>query len=135
MGLLQQKAEEQRSFDENLKPNCENDKEMVTEGTANVKVKKEATVGFSENALNCFGWNEEKVDKWLAKMAKAWYCVMSFLWFAFGALTFAPIKFITNEVNRMFDNKRKSLFVGTCIYAVIIVLVVVLVATIQTPTP
>lgn len=81
------------------------------------------------NPLDCFGFSEEKTEPWLIKCVKAWHYIALFLWFVFGALTFAPILFISNKVEVVFKDKIKSLIAATIIYVVLIVLIVVLLAT------
>lgn len=73
-------------------------------------------------ALGCFGWKEEKTEKWLAKCAKVWFLIMSLLYFLFGALTFAPIIFIKNKVNSVVSDKKMGLIVAIAIYAVTVLL-------------
>lgn len=73
-------------------------------------------------ALGCFGWKEEKTEKWLAKCAKVWFLIMSLLYFLFGALTFAPIIFIKNKVNSVVSDKKMSLIIAIAIYAVTVLL-------------
>lgn len=73
-------------------------------------------------ALGCFGWKEEKTEKWLAKCAKVWFLIMSLLYFLFGALTFAPIIFIKNKVNSVISDKKMSLIFAIAIYAVTVLL-------------
>jgi hypothetical protein len=73
-------------------------------------------------ALGCFGWKEEKTEKWLAKCAKVWFLIMSLLYFLFGALTFAPIIFIKNKVNSVVSDKKMSLILAIVIYAVVFIL-------------
>lgn len=79
---------------------------------------------FALNALSCFGWKESKTDKWLIKCAYFWYAIMSFFWFLFGAITFAPIIFMSNKVNVIFKSKKKSLLVSIGIYSLILFLIV-----------
>lgn len=79
------------------------------------------------NALSCFGWREEKTEKWLVKCAKVWFLMMSLLYFVFGALTFAPIIFIQNKVNSVLKDKKMSLIIAMVIYAIAVVLFVILI--------
>ena len=79
------------------------------------------------NALSCFGWREEKTEKWLVKCAKVWFLMMSLLYFVFGALTFAPIIFIQNKVNSVVKDKKMSLIIAVVIYAVAVVLFAILI--------
>lgn len=79
------------------------------------------------NALSCFGWREEKTEKWLVKCAKVWFLMMSLLYFVFGALTFAPIIFIQNKVNSVVKDKKMSLIIAVVIYAIAVVLFVILI--------
>ena len=81
------------------------------------------------NPLDCFGWREEKTEKWLLKCVNVWYVIISFLWFMLGALTFAPVLFIANKVEVIFKDKVKSLIAAIIIYAVIVGIVIVLFAT------
>jgi hypothetical protein len=93
--------------------------------------KKDETRHESEeeglNALSCFGWREEKTEKWLVKCAKVWFLMMSLLYFVFGALTFAPIIFIQNKVNSVVRDKKMSLIISVVIYAIAVVLFVILI--------
>lgn len=74
------------------------------------------------NPLDCFGMEEGKTEKWLGKCVKFWYCIMSFFWFLFGAVTFAPVIFISNKVNVIFNDKKKSFLASVIIYAVCVAL-------------
>jgi hypothetical protein len=66
-------------------------------------------------ALDCFGWKKEKTENWLLKCANVWYMIISFGWFMFGAMTFAPVIFISNKVNVIFKDKKKSLIFALCV--------------------
>lgn len=77
--------------------------------------------------LDCFGMAEEKTEKWLDKCAKFWFCFMSFIWFLFGALTFAPVIFISNKVNVIFRDKKKSLLCATLIHGLFLALLIIFV--------
>ena len=81
---------------------------------------------FTDNALKCFGWKEIKTEKWLVKCARVWYGVMSFIWFLFGALTFAPIAFMSNKVNAIVKDKKNSLLLGVAIYVCLICGIIIL---------
>jgi hypothetical protein len=72
-------------------------------------------------ALDCFGWKREKTENWLLKCANVWYMIISFGWFMFGAMTFAPVIFISNKVNVIFKDKKKSLIFASCVQTAIIV--------------
>ena len=76
--------------------------------------------------LDCFGMEEGKTEKWLGKCVKFWYCIMSFLWFLFGAVTFAPVIFISNKVNVVFKNKKKSFLASVIIYALCVALSIII---------
>jgi hypothetical protein len=78
--------------------------------------------------LECFGMDEGKTEKWLMKCVKFWYCIMSFFWFLFGALTFAPVIFISNKVDVLFNDRKKSLLCGMAIYIVVVALFVLIFA-------
>ena len=71
-------------------------------------------------ALDCFGWKKEKTENWLLKCANVWYMIISFGWFMFGAMTFAPVIFISNQVNVIFKDKKKSLIFALCAQTAII---------------
>ena len=79
------------------------------------------------NPFSCFGIEEGKTEKWLGKCVKFWYCVMSFLWFVFGAVTFAPVIFISNKVNVLFKDKRSAVLASSIIYVACIVCLIVFV--------
>ena len=137
MSLFQRKAEEKRSIEEIFTPKDESEKEiepsesdLVAEEETEIEpieIKSESAEEFTENALDCFGWKEIKTEKWLVKSAKIWYGIMSLLWFVFGAFTFAPIVFISKKVNVIFKSKKKSLFVGIGIYALIVAVITLII--------
>lgn len=79
-------------------------------------------VGF--DAFSCFGWDEKETPKWLKACANVWYFLISFLWFLFGAVTFAPVVFISNKVNVLFKDKKRSFVFAVLIYAAFIALMV-----------
>lgn len=79
------------------------------------------------NPFYCFGMEEGKTEKWLAKCVKFWFCCMSFVWFLFGALTFAPVIYISNKVNVIFKDKKKSLFCSAAFYFLFCALIAVLI--------
>lgn len=97
---------------------------MAEETISSEKEEKVSEKSGSDNltALGCFGWKEEKTEKWLAKCAKVWFLIMSLLYFLFGALTFAPIIFIKNKVNSVISDKKMSLIIAIAIYAVTVLL-------------
>ena len=77
--------------------------------------------------LDCFGMEEEKTEKWLLKCAKFWFCCMSFIWFLFGATTFAPVIYISNKVNVIFKNKKKSFLFAAGLYGFSILIFVIVI--------
>lgn len=79
------------------------------------------------NPFYCFGMEEGKTDKWIAKCVKIWFFFMSFVWFLFGALTFAPVIYISNKVNVIFKDKKKSLFCSAALYFLFCALIAVLI--------
>lgn len=109
--------------DENEEESAE---EVMAEETVSSEKEEEKASEKSESdnltALGCFGWKEEKTEKWLAKCAKVWFLIMSLLYFLFGALTFAPIIFIKNKVNSVVSDKKMSLIIAIAIYAVAVLL-------------
>lgn len=134
MKFFQRKEQPKRSIEEILtirereEMDENRDIEEVVE-TEEVETPNEEDTGegaktLTENALDCFGWDESKTEKWLIKSAKFWYAVMSFGWFLLGAFTFAPVLFISQKMNVLFHDKKKSLFVATLIYLGIILLIV-----------
>lgn len=62
-------------------------------------------------------------------MCESVVLVMSFVWFVFGAITFAPILFISNKIDVLFNDRKKSLMCGIIIYAACVALIVLLFAT------
>lgn len=126
--MFGRREEEKRSLEEMFTPvedkveidECESEKEEVVE-----------TVDESESdpikPLSCFGMEEGKTEKWLMKCVKVWFCCMSFLWFLFGAMTFAPVIYIGNKVNVIFKDKKKSLLFATLVYGVIALVLVLLI--------
>lgn len=126
--MFGRREEEKRSLEEMFTPvedkvkidECESEKEEVVE---TVSENESETI----KPLNCFGMEECKTEKWLIKCVKAWFCVMTFCWFLFGALTFAPVIFISNKVNVIFKNKKKSLLFATLMYSVFALVLVLLI--------
>ncbi len=133
--MFGRKEEEKRSLEDMFKPrdgavvsddgesasdDLGEDKELIigekVDGKSLVPIKP----------LDCFGMEEEKTDKWLGKCVKFWFCCMSFAWFLFGALTFAPVIFISNKVNVIFGNKKKSLLCAAVIHGLLLALIAVL---------
>lgn len=126
--MFGRREEEKRSLEEMFTPidekveidECESEKEEVVE-----------TVAENESEpikpLSCFGMEEGKTEKWLIKCVKVWFCCMSFLWFLFGAITFAPVIYIGNKVNVIFKNKKKSLLFATLMYSVFALVLVLLI--------
>lgn len=86
--------------------------------------KKEKKVSKPINPLDCFGMEEERTEKWLLKCVRFWYCTMSFIWFIIGALTFAPVIYISSKVERFFDNKLMTYIWGCAAYALILALLI-----------
>ena len=95
-----------------------------------VECEKAAEVEIFENEpikpLDCFGMEEGKTEKWIGKCAKFWYCIMSFLWFMFGAATFAPVIFVCNKINTVVKDKKKSLLCAIIMHVLMIALLVFL---------
>lgn len=126
--MFGRREEEKRSLEEMFTPidekveidECESEKEEVVE-----------TVAENESEpikpLSCFGMEEGKTEKWLIKCVKVWFCCMSFLWFLFGAITFAPVIYIGNKVNVIFKDKKKSLLFATLMYSVFALVLVLLI--------
>ena len=111
----------ERADDEFGSDDFEENKEVQKEETA----EKNSCVPIKP--LDCFGMEEEKAEKWLAKCVKFWFCCMSFLGFLFGALTFAPVIFISNKVNVIFNDKKKSLLCATVIHGLLLALLIIFV--------
>lgn len=145
MSLFQRKPKDNRSIDDILttkaEEECVEEADSVTNYDDNweqqsvengekkdikndIQIETPEEVSF--NALTCFGWSETKTPKWLIKCAHFWYGAMSFFWFVFGALTFAPIIFMQKKVNVIFKDKLKSFIVATVIYGVFLALIVLL---------
>lgn len=115
-----------RSLEDILTPTSDDSNERLEESDNDncvVQPKEEIEL----NGLVCFGWKEQKTDKWLIKCAKVWYAIMSFFWFLFGAMTFAPVIFISNKVNVIFKDKKIAFLVAMGIHLLIIVLVITLI--------
>ena len=119
------KKKDQRNIDEILTPKDNKKQENdCLEDDKNSEYFEEGENEFTDTALKCFGWKEDKTEKWLVKCARFWYGIMSFIWFLLGAFTFAPVLFISQKMNVLFHDKKKSLFVATLIYLGIILLIV-----------
>ena len=133
MKLFQRKESAKRNLEDMLTPQVEEtlekceiqeDKEVNTVGNGENSPKEKCAKEASFNALSCFGWKEEKTDRWLIKCANAWFLLISFIWFLLGAFTFAPVIFISNKVNVVFKNEKKSFICSIGIYIVLVVIFV-----------
>ena len=137
LNMLFRKQTERRSIEEILTPKI--DDELVEEIDSaedgksekeeelilkTAKVQKERKPSKPINPLDCFGMEEDRTEKWLLKCVRFWYCVMSFLWFIIGALTFAPVIYISSKVERFFDNKTMTYIWGCAAYAMILALLI-----------
>lgn len=131
MSLFKRKEEEKRSLEDMFAPRGEHisSEEAVESVESECEKVTEDEVASNYNnepikPLSCFGMEEGKTDKWLMKCVKFWFCCMSFIWFLFGALTFAPVIFISNKVNVVFKKKKKSLLCSLIIYGVFVFLII-----------
>lgn len=98
-----------------------------------VKIPKKSLGEFSKKIENLdfdpatyYGWGDSKVDEWMQKLTKAWNVVASVFWFIFGSLTFAPVLFTANKLDKFFDDKMKSLVVSAIIYFVFVAALVIM---------
>lgn len=103
--------------DEVISDELETDKE----GTFDVVSGKKSS---AIKPLDCFGMEEAKTEAWLIKCVKFWYCVMSFMWFLFGAATFAPVIYIGNKMNVIFKSKTRSLVCSILLYSMLVLAIV-----------
>jgi hypothetical protein len=101
--------------------------EELKEESAQEEFEEEESM--EQSALKCFGWKDVHTEKWLIKCVKVWYCVISFLWFVFGALTFAPIIFISRKLKPVLKDDLKALIASAVIYIGIITLISILLFT------
>ncbi len=132
--MFGRRNEEKRSLEDMFTPRDEvelSEEEAVESVEAECEKETVDEVGSDYNnepikPLSCFGMEEGKTDKWLMNCVKFWYWCMSFLWFLFGATTFAPIIYICSKVNVIFKNKRKSLLAATIIYVLFVFLASIL---------
>lgn len=134
MGLFSREREKPRSFEEITTPKDQIEEEISDceseNMEENLKIERRKTqkgVPFNPsefNALSCFGWKEDKTEKWLVKCAKVWFLIISFGWFLFGAVTFAPIMFISNKIDVIFNDRKKSILFAIIIHTVLIALIV-----------
>jgi hypothetical protein len=136
MGLFKREEAQKRSLEDMIKPideetigdnetKSDNEKEAEVEETETIEENRDS----KSVALSCFGAKEDRTEKWITKCTQVWYAIMSFFWFLVGALTFAPVIFISNKVNVLFKNKTKSLIASLIIWCAVIVLFIILFAT------
>lgn len=134
--MFGRKETEKRSLEDMFTPRdevseCSDDEVIPDDFEENKKQPDEVTTeknsGVPINPLDCFGMEEVKTDKWLGKCVKFWFYCMSFAWFVFGALTFAPVIFISNKVNVIFKDNKKSLLCATLIHGLLLALIIVFV--------
>lgn len=128
MGLFKRK-EEKRTIDDILTPKEAEEDTTDNENTeARQSMEENGEVNLTDEpitALDCFGMKEDKTEKWLLKCVKVWYYLMSFVWFLFGVATFAPIMFVSNKINVIFKDKKRSLIVSIGIYACIVAIIII----------
>lgn len=74
-----------------------------------------------------YGWGEDKVDASMQKLTKIWNVIASVLWFLFGSITFAPVLFMANKIDKFFDDKKKSFLISLSIYVIVLVIFVVII--------
>ena len=126
--MFGRREEEKRSLEEIFTPIEDSadieEKEIEQEEVAEAVAESESE---PIKPLSCFGMEEGKTEKWLMKCVKVWFCCMSFLWFLFGAMTFAPVIYIGDKVNVIFKNKKKSLLLATLVYCVFALLLMLLI--------
>lgn len=134
------KEEKRRSIEDILTPKIDEElaeeidaekdehisEECVEPVLKSAKAKNENKESKPINPLDCFGMEEDRTEKWLLKCVKFWYCIMSFLWFFIGALTFAPVIYISSKVDRFFDNKTMTYIWGCAAYALILALLILI---------
>jgi hypothetical protein len=136
VSFLKRQRAKTRSFEEITTPKDDiqrenDDVEFESEEKVDYKPAKKKVKGVpfnpsDFNALSCFGWKEDRTDKWLVKCAKVWFLIMSFAWFLGGSITFAPILFISNKIDVLFNDRKKSLTCGIIIYVAFISIIVFL---------
>jgi hypothetical protein len=138
MGIFKRKPHDSRSLEEIIerKSDCEleevENETNVGEEHLESKSKEEydeTCESMEQSALKCFGWKDVPTEKWLVKCVKVWYCVISFIWFLFGSLTFAPIIFISKKLRPLIKDSLKSLIIATFIYAIVFALIIILLFT------
>lgn len=112
--------------------NDKNDKEIHTENAK--KLRKNGTQKIDKiiNSLDFdptvyYGWGDGKVDTWMQKLTKIWNVAASVVWFIFGSITFAPILFTANKIDKFFNDKKKSFFIATALYLFAIVILAIII--------
>ena len=132
--MFGKKEAEKRSLEDIFTPRDTVDSDIVEEREESSDFEelseKKPEVAFEASKskiipFDCFGIEEEKTEKWIAKCIKFWFCCMSFLWFLFGALTFAPVIYISNKVNVVFKDKKKSFVCATAIHGSFLLLIII----------
>ena len=116
-------------FNNNNTGNIKKDEEIPS--THVKKVRKKGSEKFDKMIDNLdfdpvvyYGWGDGKVDAWMEKLTRLWNVVASVMWFIFGSITFAPILFTANKLDKFFNDKKKSFLIATAIYVFIAVFVV-----------
>ena len=74
-----------------------------------------------------YGWGEDKVDAWMQKLTRVWNVIASALWFILGSITFAPILFTANKLDKFFDDKKKSFFTSAIIYFAVVLFLMIII--------
>ena len=126
MSWLKREKKRERKLEEMFTPKDDNVIESEGEVVEQPNNEEKSEIE-TLNPIRCFGMSEEKAEKWLMCCIKVWHYVMLLMWFSVGAVTFAPVLFITYNVNVLFKNKRKSLMCGIVTYAILLALIIVLI--------
>ena len=139
MSIFKRKSKDIRSF-EDIVGSQGSEKDTVCEEAEGVEQDNGVSETCAINdvplkAIDCFGMDEVKTEKWMLKCVNIWYYIMSFFWFMFGVCTFAPVIFISNKVNVIFRDKKKSLICGIVMHTVLVALVILFFVSRQVPSP
>lgn len=133
MGLFSTR-DNARGIDEILTPkeietDCEgvvndNESDNVSAETEETSVETVEYVCDELNPLVCFGMQNGNTEKWMTKCVKIWYYVISFIWFMFGAITFAPVIFISKKIEVFFKKRSQALLVAFLVWVSVVGLII-----------
>lgn len=106
-----------------------------TEDLSEVNDDAQGIVEETKSKTNDFFLQGGEIEpKWIKICIKTWSAVMSFVWFFVSCLTYSPILFISDRIDAVIKNKKKSLLISTIIHFILLTLIITLLFVRRSPT-